>query len=120
MDLEKHLAGIKGVNGFLGVGIFTDTGEFLAGTASVSGIHQELAGAALNDTLLHAQKITEDLGMGRADFIQIDAGVGKVIARCYNQGNIHFHVIVYVSPEGNIAMAKLLLGKAMPEIAAEF
>ena len=54
MDLKVHLEGLTKVKGYLGSGVFTNTGELLEGTSMISGIHQELAGAAINDTLLHA------------------------------------------------------------------
>jgi hypothetical protein len=120
MDLDKHLVKIKSIKGFMGVGVFTATGEFLAGNANISGIHQELAGAGINDALLHVQEITEELGMGRANMVQIDAGVGKIVAKCHNKGGVHFHTVVYIAPDGNVAMAKLLLEKVIVNLAGEF
>jgi len=120
MDLKKHLEKLSGVKGYLGSGVFTPTGEMLEGTSMISGIHQELAGAAINDTLLHAQEMTEDIGMGRADFLQIDSDMGTVIVRCHKDGDIHFHTILYLKKEGNVAMGKLLLKKAIEGLAQEF
>jgi len=120
MDLKKHLEALSKIKGYLGSGVFTSTGELLEGTSMISGIHQELAGAAINDTLLHAQEMTEDIGMGRADFLQIDSGMGVVLTRCYNIGDTHFHTILYLKKDGNVAMGKLLLKKAIEGLAGEF
>ena len=121
MDLKKHLEKLSGIKGYLGSGVFTPNGEMLEGTSMISGIHQELAGAAINDTLLHAQDMTEDIGMGRADFLQIDSDMGTVITRCYNDNkDIHFHAVLYLKRDGNIAMGKLLLKKAIEGLAKEF
>lgn len=120
MNLKKHLETLSGIKGYLGSGVFTSTGEMLEGTSMISGIHQELAGAAINDTLLHAQDMTEDIGMGRADFLQIDSDMGTVITRCYNRGDVHFHTVLYLKKDGNIAMGKLLLKKAIEGLAQEF
>ncbi len=120
MNLKKHLETLNGIKGYLGSGVFTSTGELLEGTSMISGIHQELAGAAINDTLLHAQDMTEDIGMGRADFLQIDSDMGIVITRCYSRGDVHFHTVLYLKKDGNIAMGKLLLKKAIEGLAQEF
>ena len=121
MDLKKHLEKLSGIKGYLGSGVFTPNGEMLEGTSMISGIHQELAGAAINDTLLHAQDMTEDIGMGRADFLQIDSDMGIVIIRNYNddENDVHFHTILYLRKDGNIAMGKLLLKKAIENLAQE-
>jgi predicted regulator of Ras-like GTPase activity (Roadblock/LC7/MglB family) len=120
MDLKKHLEKLSTIKGYLGSGVFTGSGEMLEGTSMISGIHQELAGAAINDTLLHAQEMTEDIGMGKADFLQIDSDMGTVITRCFHKGDIHFHTVLYLKKEGNIAMGKLLLKKAIDGLAEEF
>ena len=64
--------------------------------------------------------MTEDIGMGRADFLQIDSGMGIVLTRCYNVNDTHFHTVVYLKKDGNIAMAKLLMKKAIDGLATEF
>ena len=120
MDLKRHLEGLSKVKGYLGSGVFTNTGELLEGTSMISGIHQELAGAAVNDTLLHAQEMTKDVGMGRADFLQIDSDMGIIFTRCHNVGDVHFHTVVYLKKDGNVAMGKLLMKKAIEGLAKEF
>ncbi len=121
MNLKTHLETLSKVSGYLGAGVFTPTGELLEGTSMISGIHQELAGAAINDTLLHAQEMTRDIGMGNTDFIQIDTEMGTVLTRSYNNKvDKHFHVIMYLKKDGNIAMAKIMLSKVIDLIQKEF
>ncbi|MBN2693773.1 hypothetical protein JXR93_03840 [bacterium] len=121
MDLKRHLEPLSRINGYLGAGVFTPTGELLEGTSMISGIHHELAGAAINDTLLHAQEMTQSIGMGNTSFIQIDSDMGIVLARSYNnRQDKHFHTVLYVRKDGNIAMAKLMLQKAVDGLAGEF
>ncbi len=121
MNLKTHLETLSKVSGYLGSGVFTPVGELLEGTAMISGIHMEHAGALINETLLHAQEMTRDIGMGSSDFIQVDTEMGIVLARCFNnKSDKHFHVVMAIKKDGNIAMAKIMLTKAIEGLKDEF
>ncbi|MBN2693774.1 hypothetical protein JXR93_03845 [bacterium] len=121
MDLKRHIEPLSKINGYLGSGVFTPTGELLEGNSMISGIHHELAGAAVNDTLLHAQEMINSIGMGHSNFLQIDSDLGIVLTRCFNnKQNKHFHTVLYLRKDGNVAMAKLMLQKAVDALTNEF
>lgn len=121
MNLKTHLETLSKVSGFLGSGVFTPVGELLEGSAMISGIHMDHAGALINETLLHAQEMTKDIGMGNTDFIQVDTEMGIVLARCFNnKTDKHFHVVLAIKKDGNIAMAKIMLSKAIEGLKGEF
>ena len=81
-----------------------------------------------NNALLNAQKATDQMGVGRGNFMQIRAPQAIVLMRCLNEatdfaavkeGKAHFHTVVVLSPEGNIGMAGMMLDKAVVKIADE-
>ena len=123
MNLKQYLERLTSVKGFLGIAVFTPDGEALEAIRSPSieaGINKEFAGALINNTLLIAQDMARDIGLGRINFLQIDTLKGTVIIKCYNVSDIHFHTILFLKKDGNIAMGKLLLQKAIEGLAQEF
>jgi len=120
MELKTHMETMRKVRGFLGLGVFTPNGEMLEGIKLVEGIHQELIGSAINDVLLNAQDVTSAMSLGDSDFLQIDAAKGTIIARCYNKDGKHFHTVLFMKKDGNIAMGKIMLTKTINDLAKEF
>ena len=120
MAIKDKINILQDVNGYLGAGIFTPQGEMLEGVADVSGIHFETSGSQVHDTLLNAQKMSSEAGFGAADMIQIDTEMGIVFCKCFNDGDLHFHTVLVIKSDGNIAMAKMKMKKFVNEVKSEF
>lgn len=101
--------------------MFTPEGEMLEGTSQISGLHQEVLGSLLNDVLLAAQTMTDKGGFGKSDFIQINSDMGMLLAKCNgNAEGKHYHVTLFLKPEGNVAMGKMKLKAVVDALAEEF
>jgi CheY-like chemotaxis protein len=120
MGINEKLTMLKDVSGYLGAGVFTPQGEMLEGTADISGIQFVEAGSLIHDTLRDAKDMSKKIGFGNLDLIQLYTELGIVFAKCYNQGNLHFHTILVIKNDGNIAMARLKLNKAVESLISEF
>lgn len=120
MAISEKLDALKEVNGYLGAGVFTPQGEMLEGTADISGIQFEEAGSLIHDSLKDAKGMASQIGFGNLDLLQLYTQLGIVFAKCYNQGNLHFHTILVIKNDGNIAMARLKLNKVVETLVSEF
>jgi len=120
MTIGEKLGVLKEVSGYLGAGVFTPQGEMLEGTADISGIQFEEAGSLIHNTLKDSKDMASRIGFGNLDLIQLYSQMGVVFAKCYNQGNIHFHTILVIKNDGNIAMARLKLNKVVESLISEF
>jgi len=113
MAIEEILNTLKEVNGYLAAGVFTPQGEILGGSTDLSGIHFEEAGSVIHDTLSNSKTMAKNVGFGNLDMIQLYSEMGVIFAKCYNDGDLHFHTILVIKTDGNVAMAKLKLNKTV-------
>lgn len=120
MAIKEQLAQFSEIGGYLGGGVFSPQGEMLEGTTEISGIHFETAGSMIHDMLLNAKKISESSGFGNCDMIQLDTEMGIILAKCFNDGKIHFHTVLVIKKDGNVAMAKMKLKKVVDLLKPEF
>lgn len=120
MAIGEVLNTLKEVSGYLGAGVFTPQGEMLEGTADISGIQFEEAGSLIHDALKDSKSMAGEIGFGNLDLLQLYTQLGIVFAKCYNQGNLHFHTILMIKNDGNIAMARLKLNKVVEALISEF
>jgi hypothetical protein len=120
MAIKDHLKLFGDVGGYLGSGVFTPQGEMLEGTTEISGIHFETAGSMIHDMLLNAKKVSETSGFGNCDMLQLDTEMGIILAKCFNDGKIHFHTVLVIKKDGNVAMAKMILKKVVELLKPEF
>jgi CheY-like chemotaxis protein len=127
MAIKEHLGQLEGIEGFQGAAVFTAQGEMLEGLAR-AGLDIKSVGIYANNALLNAQKATDQMGVGRGNFMQIRAPQAIVLMRCLNEatdfaavkeGKAHFHTVCVLSPEGNIGMAGMVLDKIVVKIAEE-
>ncbi len=120
MAISEKLKALEDVRGFVGAGVFTPSGEMLDGNAEISGLKMEVIGSLLNDVLLEAQEMTEKAGFGHSDFIQINSDMGMMLAKCTKVGDIHFHTVIFLKSDGNVAMAKMKLTSVCEALVEEF
>ena len=120
MAILEKLKAFEDVKGYLGAGLFSPEGELIDGTSDISGLKMELIGTLLNDVLLEAQEMTEKAGFGASNFIQVNSDMGMLFAKCFNSNGKHFHTVLFVKPEGNVAMAKMKLQSVVDSLVEEF
>ena len=113
MAIEEILRTLKDVNGYLGAGVFTPQGEILEGTSDISGVHFEEAGSLIHDTLSNSKAVAKEVGFGNLNMIQLYTEMGIIFAKCYNDGKLHFHTILVIKTDGNVAIARLKLNKTV-------
>jgi predicted regulator of Ras-like GTPase activity (Roadblock/LC7/MglB family) len=127
MAIKDTLDAFREINGFWGVGVFNSQGEILDSLVNKE-IDMASIGMFANNALLNAQKATGEMGVGRGNLVQIRAPQAFVIMRCLNEatdfaatksGKAHFHTVVVLDPEGNVAMARSVLESALEKIAEE-
>lgn len=119
MSILKKLELFRGLNGYLGAGVFTPGGTMLRGTTEVSGVSFEIAGSLFHDAYLITDNRSKEAGFGQAGMIQVNTETGIVFAKCYKDENTHFHTILVVSNGSNVAMAKMTLSKVIDELKPE-
>lgn len=128
MALRDHLLSLQAVEGFVGAAAFNGTGETLDVVTTNPRLDMQTIGAFANNALLNAQKATDEMGVGRGNFLQIRAPQAVVLMRCLNEatdfattqpGRIHIHAVVVVNPDGNVGMAGMLLDKTIVKMADE-
>ncbi len=118
--IEEILKTLSDVKGYLGSGVFTPQGELLEGTADISGIQFEQAGSLIHDALSDSRKMTKEIGFGKLDMLQLYTEMGIIFAVCHDEADMHFHTILVIKTDGNIAMAKLKLKKAVKALTMVF
>lgn len=128
MAIKDHLDRFSDIEGFLGVGVFTAQGEMIESLVKGAKLDINTVGLYANNALLNAQKATDQMGVGRGNLLQIRAPKANIMMRCLNEatdfaanksGKAHFHTVVVMEPEGNAAMAKLILDNIVESIAEE-
>lgn len=111
--INEILKTLNDVNGFLGSGVFTPQGELLEGTTEVSGIHFEEAGSMIHDALANSKQVSRTVGFGDLNMMQFYTDMGIIFAKCYNDGKLHFHTILVIKTDGNVAMARMKMDKVV-------
>ncbi len=127
MAIKDSLDKFREVQGFWAVGVFSPQGEMVDSLVNKK-VDINTIGLHANNALLNAQKATEEMGVGRGSFVQIVAPQAQVLLRCLNEatdfaatqaGKAHFHTVVVLEPDGNAAMARMILDSVVEKIAEE-
>lgn len=125
MAIKDLLETFRQVDGFLGAAVFAPDGSPVE-TLTAGKIDIAAVGALANNALLNAQKATDQMGIGRGNFVVIKAPQGQVVMRCYNEatdfsttaaGKAHFHTVVALSADGNVGLTGMLMDKVVSQIA---
>ncbi len=128
MSVQDKLKAFTSLSGFAGVGVFTPTGEALA---ILSGEKDSLKtiGVLANNVLMNAQKASLEMGTGRGQLVHVEAEKAHIIVRCMNEGTdplksqpgkAHIHLVLILTTDESLGMAKLKVGALIPQIAEEF
>lgn len=123
--IREALDSLRSVDGFVGAAAFLPSGNMVA---EVSNGELDLAefGVLANDLLLKTQKTTDIMGIGRGNDLHVTTPKAHVIVRCLNEntdpatdepGRAHVHMVLVLSPEGNVALGKMYLEKVIQQTA---
>ena len=116
----RKLEKLKNFAGYLGAGVFTPDGDMVGGVTEVSGINFEIAGSLFHDAYLVTNNNTREAGFGYTNMIQVDTDMGIIFAKCIREEGLHFHTILVVKNDANIAMAKLMLSRVVDSLREDF
>jgi hypothetical protein len=122
MAILKKLELFRKVKGYLGAGVFTYEGKMLGGVTEISGINFEIAGTLFHEALIIIDNRSKEVGFGGIEMMQVNTEKGIVLGKCYNdaEANIHYHTILVLENDANVAMARLILNKVVEELKEEF
>ncbi len=117
--IKETLTALREITGFLGAGIFDPEGESLGQVCDESWIDFELVGAEANQLLSDAEEMAQNAGFGETIMLQIDTQFGLMFCHCHHSKQAHFHTVMILKSNGNIALARLKLVKTLQALAGE-
>ena len=128
MTAQEKLEPFKSIIDFAGVGILTPTGEPLVMLPAGELNLMEIAILA-NNILVNAQKASQDMGAGSCEMIHIETDRIHILVRCLNEGEdpfkvhpgkAHIHLVLVLSSEAGIGLAKLKMASVIKLLADDF
>lgn len=128
MDVQKKLARLAEIDGFLGAALFSAEGRLLA-KCEPFDLDLKLIASLANSALINAQKTSIDMGLGRCQFTYIHAEKALILARCLNEGKnplraepgkCHIHLVLLVDKPDSLGIARLELNEVIESLADDF
>ena len=129
MAIQDKLKELAAIDGFGGVGLFTPTGEALAIHEAAGGkANLKMVGVLANNVLMNAQKASLEMGTGRGQLVHVEAEHAHIIVRCLNEGTdplksqpgkAHIHLVLFLTTDSSIGMAKMKVGSIIQSLAEE-
>jgi hypothetical protein len=119
MSIVEKIEKLQDINGYLGAAVFSPEGKMLGGVTEVARINFETAGSLFHDLFLITQNQSREAGFGNTDTILLYTNNGIILGQCFNQRDVHFHTILALETQANVAMAKLILNKTMVTLEEE-
>ncbi len=129
MGVQDQLKELTTLEGFAGVGLFTPTGESLAILTADDKINFAEIGVLANNVLMNAQKASLEMGTGRGQQVHVQAEHAQILVRCLNEGTdplksqpgkAHIHLVLVLTSESSIGMAKMKINKVVEAVAGDF
>ncbi|EAT15319.1 response regulator [Desulfuromonas acetoxidans] len=129
MTVQEKLKEFNQVDGFAGVGVFTPSGESLALLTSEAKGNMKEVGVLANNLLMTAQKATMEMGIGLGQLVHIESEHAHIFACCFNEGSdplksqpgkAHIHLVLVLTSDSGVGMAKLKIEKLTKVIAEDF
>jgi len=128
MAIQDTFKELSSLDGFAGVGLFTPTGESL-GMLAGNNVNLKEIGVLANNVLMNAQKASLDMGTGRGSLVHVEAERAHILVRCLNEGTdplrsqpgkAHIHMVLILTSDAAMGLAKMKLNKAIESSAEEF
>ncbi len=83
----------------------------------------------VNNILVNAQKASQEMNIGSCEMIHIETDRIHLLARCLNEGKdpfkaypgkAHIHMVLVLSSEACIGLAKMKMASAIKSLADDF
>ncbi len=117
--LGGHLARLQGLHGYKASAIMTFKGELLASHSLDNQIDLSEVGKLFNDIFRTAHEVSEKIGLHSCLEIVINTPRGIIVMRCSGiEALIHFHLLLILAADGNLALSKMELEKMTEPIMA--
>lgn len=127
MAIQDKLKELANIDGFGGAGLFTPTGEVIGlYVTGNSKSNMETIGVLANNVLMNAQKASLEMGTGRGQLVHVEAERAHILVRCLNEGTdplksqpgkAHIHLVLFLTSEASIGMAKMRLNSSIQTLA---
>lgn len=118
--LDTLLDDIKTIGGYKASAILDSTGEVLISDASNLKGDLDMAVAVFNDIFITGHKTVNKLSLGLVKNMQFMTSDGIVLMECSGADErIHLHMFVILGAEGNHALTRMQMAKAIPKAVHE-
>ncbi len=113
--VEHLLDDLKGIGGYKAAALLDATGEVLVSDASNLKGDIDMAVAVFNDIFVTGHKTVEKLSLGKMKTMQFMTNHGIVLMECSGAGEhaAHLHMFAILSQDGNHALARMQMTKAL-------
>jgi predicted regulator of Ras-like GTPase activity (Roadblock/LC7/MglB family) len=118
--LDRILDDIKSISGYKAAAILDSTGEVLISDASNLKGDLNMAAAIFNDIFITGHKTVTNLSLGLMKNMQFMTTDGIVLMECSGADErIHIHMFVILGADGNHALTRMQMAKAIPRAVTE-
>ncbi|SFV62512.1 hypothetical protein MNB_SV-9-907 [hydrothermal vent metagenome] len=118
--LDTLLDDIKTIAGYKAAAILDSTGEVLISDASNLKGDLDMAVAVFNDIFVTGHKTVTQLSLGVVRNMQFMTSEGIILMECSGADErIHIHMFVILGAEGNHALTRMQMAKAIPKAVNE-
>jgi len=118
--LDTILDDVKEVGGYKAAAILDSTGEVLISDASNLKGDLNMAVAVFNDIFVTGHKTVSKLSLGMMKNMQFMTSDGIILMECSGADErVHIHMFVILGGEGNHALTRMQMAKAIPKAVSE-
>ncbi len=114
--LIRNLESLQTIEGYLGAGVFDNTGKMIAGVLEVSGINFENAGKLFQQMLENARELIANAGFGKVNLVQVDSQLGIILSKYMKIEERCYSVILVVKNESNLGLTKIKLNQVAEKL----
>ena len=105
---------IKGMDGYLGIGISKYTGELILSHESDKSINLEETSIAFSDVFRTSHALSSKLSLGETEVMEITTGNSKILMACSGEhSKLHVHIFAIFKKSGDVTLAKMLLPRVL-------
>ncbi len=118
--LENLLDDIKTIGGYKAAAVLDSTGEVLVSDSSNLKGDLNMAVAVFNDIFSTGHKTVNKLSLGMMKTKQFMTSDGVILMECSGADErIHIHMFVILGENGNHALTRMQMAKAIPKAVDE-
>ena len=118
--LDTILDDIKDIGGYKAAAVLDSTGEVLVSDASNLKGDLDMAVAVFNDIFVTGHKTVGKLTLGMMKNMQFMTSEGIILMECSGaEERVHIHMFVILGADGNHALTRMQMAKAIPKAVEE-